>query len=79
MEDNERERNALADHMNRAIRLESFISPLLLRKPDIVRIALTAVAGGAAVRVARWIESNPEAVPVGSNYRSTRQAVGVLE
>lgn len=79
MEDNERERNALADHMNRAIRLESFISRLLLRKPDIVRIALTAVAGGAAAPVARWIESNPDAVPVGSNYRSTRQAVGVLE
>lgn len=78
-EDNERERNALADHMNRAIRLESFISRLLLRKSDIVRIALTAVAGGAAPHVARWIESNPDAEPVGSNYRSTRQAVGVLE
>lgn len=78
-EDNERERNALADHMNRAIRLESFISRLLLRKPEIVRVALTAVAGGAAPPVARWIESNPDAEPVGSNYRSTRQAVGVLE
>lgn len=78
-EDNERERNALADHINRAIRIESFISRLLLRKPDIVRVALTAVAGGAALPVARWIESNPDAEPVGSNYRSTRQAVGVLE
>ncbi len=78
-EDNERERNALAEHMNRAIHLESFISRLLLRKPDIVRVALTAVAGGAAQPVARWIESNPDAEPVGSNYRSTRQAVGVLE
>jgi hypothetical protein len=44
-EDNERERNALAEHMNRAIRLESFISRLLLRKPQIVRVALTAVGG----------------------------------
>ncbi|BCH28265.1 helicase [Mesorhizobium sp. L-8-10] len=79
LEDNERERNSLADHMNRAIRLESFISRLLLRKPDIVRIALTAVAGGAAPPVARWVESNPDAQPVGSNYRSTRQAIGVLE
>lgn len=78
-EDNERERNALAEHMNRAIRLESFISRLLLCKPDIVRVALTAVAGGAAQPVARWIESNFDAEPVGSNYRSTRQAVGVLE
>ncbi|WP_245340437.1 DEAD/DEAH box helicase [Mesorhizobium sp. WSM4313] len=79
LEDNERERNALAEHMNRAIRLESFISRLLLRKPNIVRIALTAVAGGAATPVARWIESDPDAQPVGSNYRSTRQAIGVLE
>ncbi|MDW9959471.1 DEAD/DEAH box helicase [Sinorhizobium medicae] len=79
LEDNDRERNSLADHMNRAIRIESFISRLLLRKPDIVRIALTAVAGGAAPPVARWIESNPDAQPVGSNYRSTRQAIGVLE
>lgn len=61
LEDNERERNTLAEHMNRAIRLESFISRLLLRKPDIVRIALTAVAGGAATPVARWI--NPILVP----------------
>jgi hypothetical protein len=79
LEDNERERDALANHMNRAIRLESFISRLLLRKPDIVRIALTAVAGGAAHPVARWIESNADAEPIGSNYRSTRQAIGVLE
>lgn len=79
LEDNERERNSLADHMNRAIRLESFISRLLLRKPEIVRVALTAVAGGAAPPVARWIESDPEANPIGSNYRSTRQAIGVLE
>lgn len=78
-EDNERERNDLADHTNRAIRLESFISRLLLRKPGIVRVALTAVAGGAAPPVARWIESDPSAEPVGSNYRSTRQALGVLE
>jgi len=79
IEDNERERDSLAEHTNRAIRLESFISRLLTRKPDIVRIALTAVAGGAANPVARWIESNDDAEPVGSYYRSTRQAVGVLE
>jgi hypothetical protein len=78
-EDNGRERNALAEHMNRAIRLESFISRLLLRKPEIVRLALTAVAGGAARPVARWIELNMGAEPVGSYYRSTRQALGVLE
>ncbi|MCB1464555.1 MAG: DEAD/DEAH box helicase [Nitratireductor sp.] len=79
VENNERERESLAEHTNRAIRLESFISRLLTRKPDIVRIALTAVAGGAANPVARWIESDDEAEPVGSYYRSTRQALGVLE
>lgn len=42
-------------------------------------MALTAVAGGAAHPVARWIESNADAEPVGSYYRSTRQALGVLE
>lgn len=78
-EDNDRERNALAEHMNRAIRLESFVSRLLLRKPEIVRLALTAVAGGAAHPVARWMESDAVAEPVGSYYRSTRQALGVLE
>ncbi|MFA6243350.1 MAG: DEAD/DEAH box helicase, partial [Candidatus Hydrogenedentales bacterium] len=79
LDDNERERNSLAEHTNRAIRLESFISRLLLRKPEIVRVALTAVAGGAAYPVARWIESSADAEPVGSYYRSTRQALGVLE
>jgi len=78
-EDNERERNALAEHVSRSIRMESFISRLLLRKPEIVRLALTAVAGGAAHPVARWIESKEDAEPVGSYYRSTRQALGVLE
>jgi hypothetical protein len=79
LEDNERERDNLAEHTNRAIRLESFISRLLVRKPEIVRVALTAVAEGAARPVARWIESDASAEPVGSNYRSTRQALGVLE
>ena len=44
-----------------------------------MRVALTAVAGAAAHPVARWIESNANAKPVGSYYRSTRQAIGVLE
>lgn len=79
IEDTERDRENLAEHSSRALRLESLISKLLARKPDIVRIALTAVAGGAAHPVARWIESNEDAEPVGSYYRSTRQAVGVFE
>jgi hypothetical protein len=73
------EQENLAEHSSRAARLESFISRLLARRPDIVRIALTAVAGGAAHPVARWIESDTDAVPVGTYYRSTRQAVGTFE
>lgn len=72
-------RESLAEHESRAARLEAFISRLLARKPDLVRIALTAVAGGAAGPVARWIEGNPEAEAAGTYYRSTRQAIGTFE
>ncbi|MGO8063908.1 DEAD/DEAH box helicase [Rhizobium leguminosarum] len=70
---------SLAGHTSRAARLEAFISRLLARKPAVVRIALTAVAGGAADPVARWIEGDPAAEAVGSYYRSTRQAIGTFE
>ncbi|RWO75262.1 MAG: DEAD/DEAH box helicase [Mesorhizobium sp.] len=79
VEGTERDREHLAEHSSRALRLENLISKLLARKPDMVRIALTAVAGGAAYPVARWIQSDANAEPVGSYYRSTRQAVGVFE
>jgi hypothetical protein len=69
----------LAAHGDRAMRLESLVSRLLVLKPEMSRIALTAVAGGAAPPVARWIENDEEAVPVGLGYRSSRQLVGVLE
>ncbi len=68
-----------AEHTSRSLRLENFVSRLLNLRPDIVRIALTAVAGGAALPVARWIEGRQEAEAVGLNYRSTRQVVGMLE
>lgn len=68
-----------AKHEDRSLRLESFVSRILVQTPGIARIALTAVAGGAASPVSRWIELNNEAQPVGLNYRSTRQVVGVLE
>lgn len=70
---------ALADHGSRAMRLESLVSRILALKPSVIRIALTAVAGGAASPVARWMEGHAEADPVGVNYRSTRQLVGTLE
>lgn len=70
---------SLIDHGSRAMRLESLVARLLALKPDVIRIALTAVAGGAAAPVARWMEGRTDAVAVGVNYRSTRQLVGVLE
>ena len=69
----------LADHGSRAMRLESLVSRVLTLKPEVIRIALTAVAGGAAAPVARWMEGRPDAAAVGVNYRSTRQLVGTLE
>lgn len=70
---------SFSDHANRPIKLESLISRILSYRPDVVRIALTAVAGGASGPVARWIEGRDDAQPVGTRYRSTRQLVGVLE
>lgn len=78
-DDSPRGTDSFAEHNNRSIRLEGFVSRLLARKPSIVRIALTAVAGGAAQPVAEWIEGGPSAIPVGANYRSTRQLIGALE
>ncbi len=78
-EDTESGRSAFADHTSRALRLESFVARLLTQAPDIVRIALTAVAGGAAGPVARWMEGQAHAQAIGTRYRSTRQVIGVLE
>ncbi|MBU9663869.1 DEAD/DEAH box helicase [Burkholderia multivorans] len=78
-EDNDRVRTDFAEHRSRALRLEAFVSRLLARLPTIARIALTAVAGGAATPVARWIEGDMDAEPIGTNYRSTRQVIGTLE
>lgn len=78
-DDSDYERKKLAAHSNRSIRLESLVARILSQKPDIVRIALTAVAGGAADPVARWIEADDDAKAVGSHYRSSRQAIGRLQ
>ncbi|MDO8409235.1 MAG: DEAD/DEAH box helicase [Phenylobacterium sp.] len=78
-EANEATRLSFSDHSNRSIRLEGLVSRILSQRPDVVRIALTAVAGGAAGPVARWVEGRPNADPVGLRYRSTRQVIGVLE
>lgn len=78
-EANEATRLSFSEHSNRSIRLEGLVSRILSQRPDVVRIALTAVAGGAARPVARWVEGRPDAQPVGVRYRSTRQVIGVLE
>jgi len=70
---------SFSDHSNRAIRLENLVSRILAQCPDINRIALTAVAGGASGPVARWIEGHDDAEAIGVRYQSTRQVIGVLE
>lgn len=78
-EDNERAKEALAAHTSRSMRLEAMVSRIFVARPDIARIALTAVAGGAAEPVAKWIEGRPDAQPIGLDYRSSRQLIGSLE
>jgi hypothetical protein len=78
IETDERTRLSFADHSNRSIRLESFVSRLFALKPEVHRLALTAVAGGAAEPVARWVEGRAEAEPIATRYRSTRQLIGAL-
>lgn len=78
-DNNENAKTAFAEHSSRSIRMEGFISRLLTQSPGIVRIALTAVAGGAATPVARWVEGRRDAQAVGTRYRSTRQIVGMFE
>jgi hypothetical protein len=70
---------ALAAHTSRSMRLEAIVSRILVARPDIARIALTAVAGGAAEPVAKWIEGRNDARPIGVRYRSSRQVIGALE
>lgn len=78
-DDSEKAKVSFSDHNNRSIRLENLVSRILAQRPDVIRIALTAVAGGASGPVARWIEGRAEAEAVGVRYRSTRQVIGVLE
>lgn len=78
-ESDDRARTSLADHSSRPMRLESLVSRVLALKPSVVRIALTAVAGGAAGPVAHWMEGRDDAEAVGTRYQSTRQLMGALQ
>jgi hypothetical protein len=78
-EANEATAVSFSEHSNRAIRLENLISRILAQRPEVIRIALTAVAGGSSEPVARWIEGRADAEAIKVRYRSTRQVIGVLE
>jgi len=79
IQDTPRVRADFAEHSSRALRLEALVSRILARNSAIARVALTAVAGGAAGPVAEWVEGRTGAAPIGLNYRSTRQVIGVME
>jgi len=71
----------LARGTSRALRLEQ-LGMRLLRAQDTHGfriIALSAVAAHAAPAIARWLGGGPDALPVTSTHRSTRQMVGKLE
>src|SRR3546814_13833114 len=59
-EANENNRVSFSEHSNRAIRLEQLVSRVLVPRPAVVSIALTAVAGGAAGPVAKCTEERRE-------------------
>jgi len=71
----------LVGDRSRALRLEQ-LGMRLLRAQDAHGfriIALSAVAAQAAPAIARWLGGGPDALPVTSSHRSTRQMVGKLE
>ena len=71
----------LAGGNSRALRLEQ-LGMRLLRAQDTHGfriIALSAVAAHAGPAIAKWLGGGPDALPVKSSHRSTRQMVGKLE
>ena len=78
-EDTERAETDFAEHANRSIRLETFVTRLLTQTTEVVRVALTAVAGEASSSVSQWIEGKDDAIPIQTQYRSMRQIVGIFE
>lgn len=70
---------SFATHSERTLRLEGFVARLFAQTTELSCVALTAVAGGAAGPVARWVEGREDAQPIGLNYRSTRQVIGRIK
>jgi hypothetical protein len=71
--------NSLFRAEDRSARLEQFAARLFTNAPTCRAIALSAVAGGAEEHIAKWFARDSAATALGTNYRSTRQLVGVLE
>ncbi|MCV3242098.1 hypothetical protein ABID19_005736 [Mesorhizobium robiniae] len=71
----------LQDGSSRSFRLEQLGSRLMRARSqfDFRIVALSAVAARAAPALARWITGSPDAEPIASSYRSTRQMLGRLE
>jgi len=63
---------------DRSLRLESFVTRLLIRQPKIRRIAMSAVARGADQVLANWFAGS-DSTPISPILRSTRQIIGRLE
>ena len=72
---------SLQQSENRALRLESLGARLFSRiHPSNCRVvALSAVAEGAERALARWVSQQPDAQPIKTFYKSTRQLIGRLE
>lgn len=66
---------------SRPLRLESLIARLLVHVPETQSriIALSAVAAGMEMTLAKWITGNDTAAPAKTLYRSTRQLIGRLQ
>lgn len=70
--------DAISSGEDRAMRLESFVSRLLARRPTIRRIGVSAVAGSAEAHIASWL-GGTGSLPVSPPGRTLRQVVGRLE
>jgi len=69
---------SLASGEDRSLRLEAFVARLLARRPDIRRIAVSAVVQGADRILAKWF-GGEESEPASPQLRSKRQLIGSLE
>ena len=78
-DDTFRDQQDLRKSRNRAVRFEQFAARVFNRLPTCRVVALSAVAGGAEKVIAEWISRNRDALPIGKDYRSTRQLIGSLE